>query len=371
MSGKNGTIKQTAIKEIYKEFVDKDKLDDSVSEQKFDALRVMAQALIGADKGVYDYKHNGMVSYTLPNKYFLTDSKTHTLAGDLIGSIIKSTNSEIIEMICTDLEDLSDPISVLFKPTYIEDGCTEHFPMDLDLIEGFKNKTMNDFIIKLKEANDCLCHNLRNHPNKLVHLRQFNLLSIYEIFLYISNLEYEYGLTDKKNPLLLDFTDASKGEIAMASTWCVMQINQSLARCYSRLIANELKEDYLWIDDLINYPQVPLYDGKIPKSKKEKETALAFKEIFESAKEKAISATTDDEKYLIFGAAVYDMLEYEGSSNVIKYIKNLALKAGVFYPQSNRVINKRLNLSLETLEVLIKSCIEPNQSITINEWASN
>lgn len=368
VSGQNGPIKHTAIKAVYKEFVDKEMLDDSISEQKFDALRVMAQSLIGADKGVYDYKHNGMVSYTIPNKYFLTDSKTHTMAGDLIGSLIKATNSDIIDLINNDLDDIKDPISVLFIPTYSYDGESKYdSDMNVDEIIGFKNHTMDEFINKLKLANDCLCKNLEKHPNKLVHLRQFNLLSIFEIILYISNLEHEYGLSSKNNPILLDFSNDSKGEIAMASTWCVMQINQSLARCYSKLIADELKNEYLWIEDLINYNGIPSYDGKTPKSKKDKETALAFREIFENAKDRAKLATNDDDKYLIFGEAIYDMLEYEGSSNVIKYIKNLALKAGIFYPQSNRVINKRFNLSLETLEVLIKNCVEPNQSITVNE----
>ena len=367
VTGKNGPIKQTAIAKVYKEFVDKDMLDDSISEQRFDSLRTMAQSLIGADKGVYDYKHSGMVSYTIPNKYFLTDSKTHTMAGDLIGSLVKNTNSEIIELINEDLDDINDPISVLFIPTYSYDGDSKYEAMDVEEIVGFKNHTMDEYIEKLKKANDCLCHNLKKHPNKLIHLRQFNILNIYEIILYISNLEHEYGLSNKNNPILLDFSGDSKSEIAMASTWCVMQINQSLARCYSKLLADELKEEYPWVEKIMDYKDIPLYDGKIPSNKKEKETAMAFKEIFDNAKERAALVKTDDEKYMIFGEAVYDMLEYEGSSNVIKYIKNLALKSGIFYPQSNRVINKRFNLSLETLEVLIKSCVEPNQSITINE----
>ena len=366
VSGKNGPIKATNIDSTYKLFVEKGKIDETIDKQKFDNLRSLAQNLIGADKGVFDYKHSGMVSYTIPNKYFLTDSKTHTIAGDLIGALVKESKSDIIELIKKDLDDLSDPISVLFMPTYIDEDGVKYESIDVDSIVGFKEEYMQDYIEKLKKANDCLCHNLKNHPNKLVHLRQFNLLNIYEIILYISNLEYEYNMTDKKNPILLDFSNDAKSELATASTWCVMNINTSLARCYSRLIAEELKKQFLDAQDLIDYNDIPKYNGKDPKTRAEKETALAFKEIFENAKNKARELKDEDSKYLAFGEAIYDMLEYEGSSNVIKYIKNLALKSGIFYPQSNRVINKRFDLSLETLEVLIKSCIEPNQSTTIN-----
>ncbi len=368
-SNKGTTPPQTKLDKIHKEYVDSNKLDiQNVTKEEFELLRQTSQSIVEADKGVYGFKGNEMVSYTLPSKYFLTTSSTHTISGDFIGSLINKSGSKIIDIIKEDLNDDNDPITLLFYPAINMDKIEPIVweGLALDQINGYNKGYFKELVDNIQKSFDCLEKNLRVHPNKYVHLRQVNFLAIYHIILYISNLEYIYKLTDIKRPFLLDCSFDSKSEVAKASSLCISQINQSMSRCYSKLIADELKnqpfkEDFL--KDVLNSDEVPVYDNKVQK----KENKQAFSEIWTLAKEKVSSASNDDEKFMILGSAIYDMLELEGSSTIIKYLKALGIKAGMFYPQANSVPNKRFVLATETLEVILKSCIEPNKSITLDE----
>lgn len=368
-SNKGTTPPQTKLNKIHKEYVDLNKIEtQNITKEQFELLRQTSQSIVEADKGVYSFKGNEMVSYTLPSKYFLTTSPTHTISGDFIGSLIKRSNSQIVDMIREDLNDENDPITLLFYPAiHIESPePIEIEEMDLDAIEGFSKGYFQELMENIKKSFDCLAMNLKVHPNKYVHLRQTNFLSIYYIILYISNLEYIYKLTTIKRPFLLDCSADSKSEIARASSLCISQINQSMSRCYSKLIADELRnqpfhEDLL--ETILNSDEVPQYHDKPQK----KENKQAFSEIWSLAKDNVSKAETEDQKFLILGSAIYDMLELEGSSTIIKYLKALGIKSGIIYPQANSVPNKRFVLATETLEVILKSCIEPNKSITLDE----
>ena len=340
----------------------------NISIDNFELLRRTAQSIVEADKGVYDFKSTGMVSYTLPNKYFLTSSRTHTVSGDFMGSLINKSGSRIVEMIKKDLDDDNDPITLLFYPAInLEEVQPIEFEgMDLNNIEGYKNGLFNNLIENVGKSFDCLESNLAVHPNKYVHLRQVNFLAIYYIILYISNLEYFYGLTTIKRPFLFDCSSDSRSEIAKASSFCVSQINQSMSRCYSKLIADELKNmpfHESLLEEILESDEVPQYDLK----KQSKDSRLAFEETWSLAKNKIKTLDDEDEKFLVLGSAIYNMLETEGSSTIIKYLKALGIKAGIIYPQANSVPNKRFVLATETLEVILKSCIEPNKSITLDE----
>lgn len=368
-SNKGTTPPQTKLNKIHKEYVEANKIEtQNITKEQFELLRQTSQSIVEADKGVYGFKGNEMVSYTLPSKYFLTTSPTHTISGEFMGSLLKRTNSKINKITTDALDDENDPITLLFYPAI---NLEEPSPiiiegMDLDSIEGFKNGYFNEFINSLTKSFDCLAENLSVHPNKYVRLRQINFLAIYYIILYISNLEYTYKLTDIKRPFLLDCSSDSKSEVAKASALCISQINQSMSRCYSRFIANELRDlpfhkDF--IKDVLESDDVPQYDNKQQK----KENKQAFHDIWARAKENAKNSDSEDDMLLALGSGIYNMLEIEGSSTIIKYLKALGIKAGIIYPQANSVPNKRFVLATETLEVVLKSCIEPNKSITLDE----
>ena len=364
-SNKGVTKPAAQLKKVYKEYTDNNRIEvTNINKDSFELLRSTAQSIIEADKGVYDLAGSGMVSYTLPSKYFLTTSKTLTVAGDFIGSLIRESKSKIIQMIEKDLNNENDPITLLFYPAikFEEPQQKEIELMDLQEVEGYKRRNYDVLIKNIGEAFDCLESNLQIHPNKFVHLRQINFLAIYEIILYVANLEYIYKVTDVKRPFLLDCSNDSKSEIANASSFCISQINQSMSRCYSKFIADELKFE-LTINEILQNPETPKYDNK----KQKKENKQAFDEIWTTTKESVSKTENEDEQYLLFGSAIYNMLEIEGSSTVIKYLKALGIRAGIFYPQSNSVPNKRFVLATETLEVVLKSCIKPNVSMTLDE----
>lgn len=352
------------LETVYKELLDNDVIEDTVSPSVIDSMRNIMQRLISADKGVYVVKglKDGMISYTAGSKYFLTRPAMYEDIGEFIGGVILSYCSDLADYIKKLLDNAKDPISLLFEPILKEEMITFEGSKH-DEIPVFKNQNgvMELFISGLKKGSKCLKKNFEKHPNALTQLRLFNFFCIFQLIRYMTMLE---GFYCKENirAILLDFSGMapSQSSIARASEMSYTQMHKSINRFYAWGYAQILKEKGYDKDSLLN-SDTPTYekDKKMTKSTQEELDTL-----WNLAKERAQQTNNDDEAILIFGETMYDMLALEASAHPVNCLKILGTSAGILYPPDRMHPNKRFVISQDILEMLLRSCVEPKEVLS-------
>lgn len=338
-------------------------IEEDVSEISLDSLRNILQRLISADKGVYIVKglKDGMISYTAGSKFFLTSKALYEDTGEFFGGIIRSHCLELAGYIKQLLEEAKDAISLVFAPVLDKDTFEIFEGNQHEDIPSFKhpNKAMKWFLKGLQEGGSCLKKNLENHSNPLTQIRLFNFFCIFHLIRYITMLEAFY-CDETPKPILLDFSGLkpSLSSVAWASQMNYIQMHKAINRFYAWGYAERLK-DYS-IEELLN-SETPVYDEKkIPSasSKQELET------LWSMAKEEASQYSDENKIRLTLGETIYDMLALEASSNPVNFVKALGTAAGILYPPDNKHPNKRFVLSQDMLEMLLCSCVNPNEVLS-------
>ena len=64
---------------------------------------------------------------------------------------------------------------------------------------------------------------------------------------------------------------------------------------------------------------------------------------------------------------MYDMLALEASSHPVNCLKVLGTSSGILYPPDKLHPNKRFVLSQDVLEMLLRSCVLPNEILNAQE----
>lgn len=374
MSQKGFTPKGNSTEEIHDFLKEIEAIEDSesITDTDLEALRNTMQKLLSADKGVFIDKSlsDNMVTFTAGSKYFITGKSMYEDIGEFIGLVLCKYCSDLTNYINNLLENGNDPITHLFAPV-LEDGNTVIYNSNIKPIEEIpafsdKSDSMKEFINGLKASSSCLMKNLKNHPNSLTQLRIFNLYCIIQLIRYMSMLEAFYcGSTP--NPILLDFSGStpSRSSIARASEMSYTQMNKSINRFYTFAYAKLLNQRYTK-EELID-SQTPVYEK--PKDKKNskppKNTVEELTALWDMAKEQASQQTNSEEIFSIFGETIYDMLALESTSNPVVCLRVLGTGAGFLYPPNQP--NKRFVPSQDIIETILKSCVEPDESVSSTE----
>ena len=369
VSDAKGKVHGNELEDVYQELISLGVLDSSVSELSLQSLRNLMQKALSADKAVYvvDNLADSMISYTAGSKYFLTNSAIFSDAGILMASIIKKESPELANCIKSILEEANDPITKLFEPVLNRE---EEYELaketDLSDIPAFKNPSpaMEIFLKGVKEGANCLAENFKKHSNHLTQLRLFNLFVIFNLIRYLTALASFY-CNEKIRPILLDFSHLkpSESSVPRASEMSYMQMYRSLNRFYAWAYS-ELLKDYS-IEQIME-SSTPVYDRDKPIKGKTNE----FDTRWEMAKKEALEKTSEEEKRLVFGEAIYDMLALEAYSHPIIYMKALGTDSGILYPPVRQHPNKRFVVSQDVLEMLLRCTVEPNAVITEDELRS-
>ena len=344
-----------------------EKIEECVSLSSVESMRNIMQRILSVDKGVYVIKglKDGMISYSAGSKYFLTGKAMYEDAGEFIGSIISGYCPELSKYIKQLLEEANDPVTLLFNPVLESDMEIYLFQNLYEDIPAFstKNEKVTWFLNGITTGGTCLLNNLRNHPNPLSQLRLFNFFCVFSLIRYMTLLETFY-CDGKVHPMLLDFSGLSPvfSSIARASGISYMQIYKSINRFYAWGYAKWLEAKGYTKDDLLK-SDTPIYDeGKsIPKTNREE-----LETLWLLAKEKAVSLDSD-EMYLEFGEAMYDMLALEASSHPVTYLRTLGNLSGILYPPDPYHPDKRFVLSQDIIEMLLRSCVNPEEVISGKE----
>lgn len=335
--------------------IENEKMDEEIGPNELESMRNVMQKLLAADKGVFSGTTDGMVSYTAGSKYFITKKAMYEDAGELIGGIIKEYCPELAKYIKNELDEANDPITVLFSPVLehepeetIEKTIHEDLPAFIS-----KGPAMDWYLKGIKKGGLCLLENLKHHPNPLTQLRLFNFFCVFHLIQYLAMLEAFY-CNESIRPILLDFTGNSQSSIARASQMSYTQMHRAISRFYAWAYAQRLEP--LTREELLNL-DTPVYD----ENKKSKTGKEELDRMWELAKEEAQACVSDDEARLAIGTTMYDMLALEASSHPVNYLRGLGTQAGILYPPDNMHPNKRFVLSQDILEMLLRSCVSPDE----------
>ncbi|MCD7785257.1 MAG: hypothetical protein LUH18_06735 [Oscillospiraceae bacterium] len=362
VTGSKGEVPKSNTLDSVKEFLrESDALDEGIQDDDLTSFRNLLQKLLDADNGVFYSVNGDLVSYTAGSKYFITNYVMYEDAGEFVGSLINKCCPELRKHIKDILDSENDPISILFLP--VAEANTKAIASDhLDEIEIFTspNDEFNDFTTGIADAGKCLYKHLCNHPNQLTQLRIFNFFCIYVLIRYLASLESFY-CEGKKRPFLLDFSDEASSSVAQASVMSYTQIHRAISRFYSWGYAQCLKEEGMTKADLLEI-DAPMLDKK----GKTKVGKVDLSRMWDLAKADAKELPEED-ALLVFGATIYDMLALEASSHPVVYLRQLGTHAGLLYPPTNFHVNKRFVISQDMLEMIMRSCVEPNESLVATE----
>jgi len=368
---KGKTPKGNELEEVIAFLRDNNAYDETeITPKQLGDFRGMLQKLIDVDKGVYG--SNGMWAFTAGADSFVTEPGHHEYAGEFIGGLIKAYCPMLSDYIDGILRISDDPISIVFEP--VLDKGEKSPPLTVyrhEDVEAFKNPSTNikEFLASLKEAGECLKRQLEKHPNKLTQLRLFVYFCIFQLVRYMSLLERFYCKGNIR-PILLDFSFGKKGSISQISGLCYSQLCQSISRFYAWGFAQELNRVGHRKNELMQ-TEVLVYD----KPKKDKDgntipinakTREELKSMWDIAKADAADLSEND-AYLIFGAAINDMTAVEATSNPVNYLRKLGTDVGLLYPPTNFHTNKRFLLSEDMLDVILRCCVVPNETVTSTE----
>jgi hypothetical protein len=180
-----------------------------------------------------------------------------------------------------------------------------------------------------------------------------NFFTVLTTIRYLSVLEAIY-CGGKIRPLLFDCSGDKSSSIAKASVNSIININQSITRSYAWFFAQLLRRDYSKAELLET--DTPIYEKGTKEGQDKPKDMRVYADRWNAAKKEA-EGLSEDECYMVFADALFDMLALEASSHPTNYIRALGTKSGVFYPPANNVPNKRIAFSNEYIELLVKSCV--------------
>lgn len=358
---KGKITKNNTLDKVKEMLYERDALDESVKDDDLIAFRNLLQRLLSADNGVFSGTDDGMVSYSAGSRSFITSTALYEDAGEFVGSLIMRYCPDLGKHIKNLLENENDPISVLFEP--VLDSETKSLASDhLDEVSIFSHPTaqFSLFTKSIAEAGMCLYKHLSTHSNQLTQLRIFNFFCIYVLLRYLASLEAFYCNVNER-PFLLDFSGDASSSVARASVMSYTQIHRSISRFYAWGYAQSLKIDGITKSDLISMPP-PQFDEK----GKSKAGADELNRMWDLAKSDSKNLQ-EEEALLVFGATIYDMLALEASSHPVVYLRQIGTHAGLLYPPTNLHVNKRFVVSQDMLEMIMRSCVQPDETLTAHE----
>jgi hypothetical protein len=147
------------------------------------------------------------------------------------------------------------------------------------------------------------------------------------------------------------------------------QLHKSISRFYAWGFAQHLKSQ--WSKDDLIASDVPIYEDKLDKNGNpvEPKNKEGLANMWQIAKDDAANAS-DEEAFLIFGTAIYDMIALEATSHPVNYLRKLGIEMGLLYPPTNFHIDKRFALSEDMIEMILRCCVRPNETLTATELRS-
>jgi hypothetical protein len=358
-----GVKKGHELDTVYQILLNNKQIDEQeIRKEDIKPLRPLLKKIVGADSAVFT---DGMESYTAGFSGFATKDRIGQDGGELVAEWLRSSNSDLYEVLKKSLKDSSDTISTLCIPLLDDSNVTAFTPPynRIPFLKNSRKKTYKQLWDGMFLAANTLSKHLHRHPNKLLRLRFAVLFSCFVIVRHLTSLEARFvkGTGKFIPPFLLAFDyRSSNGSVARASLQTYARACQSVARFYAWAFSEQLLN--LIEEKELSDSEPPIYSRKPKKaleSKKNIKEQLEAAEIWSLAVKRA--EESDDDGSIVFGEAIYDMMATQQEGDPIKYLRKLALLSGLTYPPNQTP--QRFVPKQDMLEVLILGLIEPGESI--------
>ena len=326
-------------------------MDVSIQKDSLADFRRLLKQLLAADDGVFQGQ---MASYSGAYRGFLTKDTIGQDGGEMIGTWLELIDSGLRQVAEEALQSPSDVISTLCKPLFEE---TQVYEPEISAreVEWMEKYTEDRGTWRgLEQAAATLTKHLEGHSNKLYALRMVVQFATFAIARHLATLEARYCGDDVPLPVpfLLDFTGEPAGPVAQASIMSYARTSQSISRFYAWAFKRYLIQQGITLGDLRKDP--PGYKAT-PKQEVKEMWELAFRD-----------ASSSEDPESVLGQTMYEVMALE-SEDPIRYFRALGVRSGFLSPPANRQPNKRFAIQQDVLEMLIKSCVEPNSVTNMNQ----
>jgi len=360
-------------------------------EVRFERLREAVRGVLAADKAVFPSASNSALTLTCQQMISADDMDKHV--GEFMAALLRGPEDDGLGALARLLlaqMDTGDGVNVPRDPiSFLAWPLLSQEPKHLERDDGrpmlFENKALAPFAKHLIAASDALAAHEEAQGNRLATLQRGVQFVCLAVIAHAQALAAK-GKLEKRNPLLL-VTSAPKGSrLAIAS-------ERSLLRFY------EAFEDWLGLElgERIRkgQPVATVKDAKHPSPAQKAPDSLnrnsvrAWLRTFADAKGNAPDADLIESRMSLFEGAlaeygkdnVPDVLgaaaaacyfeEYSGGGPR-PFLQGIGKQVGLIFPQAQgRSQEKRIKPSVQTLDVLVKSCTPIGRSVPFDEFLHN
>lgn len=374
------------LEAVYDQLIEQERVDEQyVQMQDIPTFRRLLKRVVGADSAVFE---GSMASYSAGHQYFLTNDSIAQDGGELVAHCLSEGETHLIDYLRKTLQLEDDIVTLLCLPLLPDpssdqegkrittgisaDDAQSNVPdFFVTAVRQTSNNSLTrtgDMWLGLFEAANTLAVHLTHHPNKLFSLRLATLFACYVIARHLTTLEAYYvpDALDRVSPYLLDFSQSGGTSIAKASAQTYTKATQSVVRFYGWAFSEYLRERFNGNPAPLLQADPPLYKGRTANdakvSKKAEKEFNEAKAIWEIAR---LRAQDEDDKFRVFGEAIYEMLSTQANAEATRYLGAIGLRAGILYPPNQA--NKRFVLKQDTLEMLVRGAVKPNETIDMAE----
>lgn len=345
------------IENVYAQLVNDDRLpDDNISEDAIAAFRPALLKIVSADRPSA-VSTGGMESYSAGYPGFVSNDRIAQDAGEFLALWLQQLAPDLTNLLTSTIDDPRDPITVLAQPLF-GDPMQAHMqikePDQILCLRDEASSLIQERMRKLALAGTNLTRHLQEHPNKLVRLRMAILLGAFLLVRYMADLEQLYvpDRAEVRPIFLLDFS-SDDHPIRLASQISYVFTCQSVTRYYAWMFNDYLTSNF----SLSDLQQAPSYGTDL-------EAQRSCREVWEAAHREL---QQPDSSPWTLGQAIYDILALQAEASPIQYIRQLGIRAGLFWPPYNLYTNKYLAPRQDLLEVLVRSVTLPGDVVDLRE----
>jgi hypothetical protein len=313
----------------------------------------LLRKVVNADEAVYI---GGMESYTAGQAAFVSKDRIGQDGGEFVTAWLDRQAHDLADRIREDLTHRQDLITILAAPLLDNAPHSYTSPFEYDRLVCFQapSDAVRTRFAALADAAAVLDRHLRGQTNKLFRLRQSVLFACFVLERHLAWLEHYYVPGAAAPVFLLDLSGESNGVLARASQVSYIRVCQAISRFYVWAFAHYLaKASEDGAEQLAFLAEATPTYKNLP-------TTPAMNQYWELAREQANG-------YTGYAQAIYDILAMEAESNPIKYLRQLGIRSGLMQPTSNRVTTKRFAVRQDMLEVLVRSVVQPGESLDLAE----
>ena len=348
------------------------------SEREFDRARRYLRGLLNADNAVYPSAENSAL--TLTCREMASRSHQDSGLGDFGAALLRSGTSELLAKALLRVLDVrrpEDPLTAIAWPLLGRDAKPARPKQGIG--RTLTKKHHRQCLNQLGVAAERLARHEEQQGNRLRTLERIVHFVCLATHAHAQALAAR-GVLDSRPPLLMAVIGGKRSDLAAASERSLESmygqfeewlISEEAARLRERKpLMDGARLEELSVDGrTVRSVLRQILSAKQRHEEPDEETLDARMADFEDAKR---SFGKDDPALLMAHALVRSYLREYESGGPRSFLQGLARKAGLLYPHfQGNSRDKRVRPSVAILDVLVRACVPPRESLPLDEFLDN